>query len=104
MRTTLIVVFALCLNACEPATQYKDATEFQTVVQSWNLVGKSETEVISFLTKQNFLCKEHYCYREIKGLVCNQKLKIDFVLNKKKKIIKASVWKLPNGQLPSVCL
>ena len=99
-----LVVLALCSSACNAETQYKDAAEFEAVVQSWQLVGKSESEAFSFLTKQNYLCKEHYCFREVRGLVCNQKLKVNFVLSNEKKIIGVSVWKLANGQLPSVCL
>jgi len=99
-----LVVLALCSSACSAETQYKDAAEFEAVVQSWQLIGKSEGEAFSFLTKQDYRCKEHYCFREVKGLVCNQKLKVNFVLNNKKQIIDASVWKLANGQLPDVCL
>lgn len=101
---TLLVILVLCSGACNAETQYKNTAEFEAVVQSWQLVGKSENEAISFLTKQNFSCKEHYCYREARGLVCNQKLKINLILNKEQKVIEAGVWKLPNGLLPNVCL
>lgn len=104
MRITYLVVMALCSSACNAKTQYKDAAEFEAVVRSWQLVGKSESEAFSFLTKRNYLCKEHYCFKEVRGLVCNQKLKVNFVLSNDEKIINTSIWKLADGRLPSVCL
>lgn len=101
---TLLVALALCSSACDTEARYKDAAEFEAAVGSWRLVGKSRNEAISFLTKQKFSCKERYCYREAKGPVCNQKLRIELVLDKEHKVIETGIWKLPNGQLPSVCL
>ena len=103
MRTLLIMVLILSSSACSADPQYKNAAEFEAVVKSWQLIGKSEGEAMAFLKQQNFQCKDHYCYKQTKGLVCSQKLKIDFVLNQEI-IVRTGVWKLPNGQLPDVCL
>ncbi|TCJ15382.1 hypothetical protein EZJ19_07135 [Parasulfuritortus cantonensis] len=104
MRALLVAVLAVSASACSADTQYKNAAEFEAAVESWRLVGKSESDAMAFLRKQGFLCKEHYCYKQTKGLVCNQKLKIDFVLNKEKTIVQATILKLPNGHLPDACL
>lgn len=91
MKTLLLAIFVLTISACGPDSKYKNASEFEALVQSWNLVGKNEDEGIAFLTKQGFLCKDHYCYKEIKGLPCNQKLKINYSLDTENKIFKYHV-------------
>lgn len=100
----LLTLVLLAVTACNVETQYKSASEFEAAVQSWQLVGKSEDEAISVLSKNNFSCKERVCYRDLRGFPCNQKLNVTLVVNNKGEVTRSAIWKLPNGELPTVCL
>lgn len=104
MRTFLFISLLLFFAvACNAEPQYKSASEFESVVKSWQLDGKSEGEATIILSKKNFSCKERVCYLDVKGFPCNQKLQVSLVVNNGS-VVNTSVWKLPNGELPTVCL
>lgn len=104
MRTILIAIIVVGLSACNPSTQFKDATEFEAAVQSWQLIEKSERDAVAILVEKNFSCKERSCYREARGIVCNQRQRITLTVGEDQKVKEAAVWKFPGEQLPSVCL
>lgn len=100
-------LFVLCLfaaTACDTETHYKNSSEFEGIVQSWRLEGKPENEAIAILEKNNFFCKKQICYRDLRGIPCNQRLNVTLVVNNKGEVVSTSILKLPNGKLPTVCL
>lgn len=104
MRAILIAILVVRLSACSPSNQYKNATEFEAVVKSWQLVEKSEHDAIAILVEKNFSCRERSCYREARGIVCNQRQRITLIVGEDQKVREAAVWKFPGEQLPGVCL
>lgn len=105
MRTMLLIAFTLCAaTACDNHAYYKNATEFEDVVQSWQLDEKSVSEVISILTNKGFICKEQGCELHVGRFPCSQTQSISLVVSDDGKVIKTTVWKVSDGKLPSVCL
>ena len=104
MHTISIAIMVFGLSACSPSNQYKDATEFETTVRSWQLVEKSERDAIAILSGKNFSCKDRSCNREARGIVCNQRQRITLIVGEDQKVKEAVVWRLPGEQLPGVCL
>jgi hypothetical protein len=101
----LLIVFTLCVaTACDNQAYYKNAAEFEAVVQSWQLDGKLVSEVFSILTNKGFICKDQHCELHVGRFPCSQTQNISLVVSNDNKVIKTSVRKHSDGELPSVCL
>lgn len=99
-----LVLVACSITACNVRSQYKNAAEFEATVQSWHLDGKPESDVTAILEKNGFLCTEHRCNLDVSGFPCLQRQRIFLVVNSDGRVTHTVVEKMPNGQLPSVCL
>jgi hypothetical protein len=97
---------ALLLGAAifNTGSQYQSAAEFEAVVQSWRLTGKSRNEAIAIFRSKDFYCEPLICYQELQGFPCNQKLQVTLVVNSLDQVTHSIVRKLPDGRLPTVCL
>ena len=105
MRTLLLIAFTLyAATACNNRTYYENAAKFEDVVQSWQLYEKSVSEAVSILANKGFICKEHDCHLHTHTLPCSQTQSIFLVVSDDGKVIKTTVLKDSDGELPSVCL
>lgn len=104
MKATLIFMLLCSLSACGGSQHYKDAAEFEAAISSWKVVGKTEAQANFVLIRRGFICKESSCSREVSGYPCLQRQHIYFVVGNTGVITEATVWKLPDGQLPTACV
>ena len=104
MRNLRVLGLMLALAGCGGMRHYKNAAEFEAAVLSWQLVGRGKPEVWSALHGKGFACKEALCYREAAGFPCNQRQHLRLVVGESGIVSEINVWKLPDGQLPTVCL
>lgn len=104
MKKILVSLLALGCVACSGSGQFKSAQQFEAALNSWGLAGKTLTEATSTLKGLDFACKGHTCAREVKGFPCMQKQQVFLQLNAVGRVQEASVFKLPDGRIPTACL
>ncbi len=98
---SIILVLFLC--SCEANEQYGSVQEFKSEIDRWSVVGKSVEEAMIIGRANRFQCVRNYCYKDLPGLPCNQRLRIDFVVNGQSIVTKYTIWTI-DGKFPTQCL
>lgn len=105
MRKLFVTGCIALIAGCNRYTEYRNATEFEVAVNSWNLVGLNRNEADTFLAQKCFKCTISTCARQAAhGFVCAQDQEIKLIMDDKWKVKEVQVWKLPDGTLSTTCL
>ena len=93
------------MNGCvaNDSEQYKNVAEFQSEISTWGLIGKLKSDANQIAVNKGFICDDKYCYKDLPGLVCNQRLRFTFETSVAGIVQDYDVWEI-NGKLPSQCL
>lgn len=104
MKTIRITLLALACAACNSSGQFKTSEQFEAALKSWDVADKSLSEATKILEHLDFACSGHTCSREVKGFPCLQKQQVFLEVNPGGRVAAASVFKLPDGRIPTACL
>ena len=102
MRIVLVLLLALFLSACNEG-HYESVGAFKSTVTSWDVVGSLKETAEIQLMQKGFKCTQDYCYKDLEGFPCNQRLRVNLVTDKRNIVKGFSVWEI-NGYLPTQCL
>lgn len=97
----LLTLFAL--SACTNYGHYKNPNEFSNEVISWNVIGKEISAAMGVAVAKGFYCDELYCYKDLPGFPCRQRLRVNFHTDIKGLVNSFEIWTI-NNKLPTRCL
>lgn len=82
---------------------YKNVDEFRSEILSWGIKDKNINFAIEKASNKGFSCQDYWCYKDLPGFPCNQRLRMTFEVNLENKVKDISVWEI-RGKLPQQCL
>ena len=98
----MILLVAITLSGCSDG-HYSSIEEFDADIKKWNITGKHIKLSKDILLTKEFKCKDHYCYKNLEGFPCNQRLRIAFIQDNSGNVTNYEIWE-KDGTLPSQCL
>lgn len=103
MKRAVIVPIVMLLASCAES-HYRTVEAFRADVETWGLTGQAVDSAKATLEDRGFKClDDDRCWKDLPGLVCNQRLRVDLSADASQRVHHFSVWSI-DGRLPFVCL
>lgn len=97
----VLLLLSGCINFDDD--HYASVEEFETEISTWGVIGKSKPDANKITRLKGFNCDDDFCYKDLPGLVCNQRLRIYFETSLSGVVKGYRAWQI-DGKFPTQCL